>query len=96
MEKLRLLDVSSKPMFGAYGLYHKGKDVAAVCDDTLYLKVTDPGSRVAGGIATDSPYPRGEASVSDLDGEIGRSEVSASTHRGDERRAGDTEIGPRE
>ncbi|HEY0780925.1 MAG TPA: TfoX/Sxy family protein, partial [Thermoanaerobaculia bacterium] len=33
--------VEAKPMFGGFGLYHKGLMFGLVADDTLYLKVDD-------------------------------------------------------
>lgn len=51
------LEISAKPMFGEYGLYFEGKNFALVCDNTLYIKVTEPGSDVAGRVAKGSPYP---------------------------------------
>ena len=43
LEKLAPLDVVAKPMFGEYGLYFKGKNFGLVCDNTLFIKVTEPG-----------------------------------------------------
>jgi TfoX/Sxy family transcriptional regulator of competence genes len=57
LEKLLPLEVESKPMFGEYGLYFKGKNFALVCDNTLFIKVTEPGARLAGKVAQASPYP---------------------------------------
>lgn len=56
-EALVPLNVSARAMFGEYGLYYKGKNFALVCDNTLFVKVTEPGRAVAGRIATASPYP---------------------------------------
>lgn len=41
-------DVRSRKMFGEYALYAGGKVVALVCDDTLYVKITDPGKEHVG------------------------------------------------
>jgi TfoX/Sxy family transcriptional regulator of competence genes len=57
LEKMHPLDVVAKPMFGEYGLYFKGKNFGLVCDDTLFIKVTDPGTELARRIAKGSPYP---------------------------------------
>jgi TfoX/Sxy family transcriptional regulator of competence genes len=51
------LDVSARPMFGEYGLYHQGKNFALVCNNTLFIKVTDPGRSAAGRITLAPPYP---------------------------------------
>jgi TfoX/Sxy family transcriptional regulator of competence genes len=57
LEKLLPLDVSAKPMFGEYGLYFKGKFFGVICDDTLFVKVTEAGSQLAGRIGQGAPYP---------------------------------------
>jgi DNA transformation protein and related proteins len=41
-------DVSSRKMFGEYALYVGSKVVALVCDDTLYVKITEPGKIFVG------------------------------------------------
>ncbi len=33
-------DISSRKMFGEYGVYCDGKFIGVICDDTLFLKVT--------------------------------------------------------
>lgn len=38
-----LAHVTHRRMFGEYALYVEGKVVAFVCDDTLFLKPTEPG-----------------------------------------------------
>jgi TfoX/Sxy family transcriptional regulator of competence genes len=50
------LDVTAKPMFGGYGLYCQGKNFALVNDDTLFIKVTDPGLALAGRVGKAPPY----------------------------------------
>lgn len=41
-------DVSARKMFGEYALYCDGKVVGLVCDDTLYVKITDKGKEFVG------------------------------------------------
>lgn len=41
-------DVSARKMFGEYALYCGGKVVGLVCDDTLYVKITDEGKEFVG------------------------------------------------
>ena len=48
IEKLGPLEITAKPMFGEYGLYHQGKNFALVCDNTLFVKITPAGAAVAG------------------------------------------------
>jgi TfoX/Sxy family transcriptional regulator of competence genes len=57
VEKMLPLDVVAKPMFGEYGLYFKGKNFALVCDNSLFIKVTEPGAQLAGKVTRASPYP---------------------------------------
>ena len=56
LEKLQPLEITAKPMFGEYGLYYNGKNFALVCDNTLFVKITDAGARVAGRVGQGSPY----------------------------------------
>jgi TfoX/Sxy family transcriptional regulator of competence genes len=56
IEKLQPLEVTAKPMFGEYGLYHQGKNFALVCDNALFVKVTAAGAALAGHIGQASPY----------------------------------------
>lgn len=48
--------VTSRKMFGEYALYSDGKVVALVCDDTLFVKITDAGKNHVG-----AHYEEGEA-----------------------------------
>ena len=41
-------DVSVRKMFGEYALYCEGKVVGLVCDDTLYVKITEEGKEFVG------------------------------------------------
>ena len=54
---LHPLDILAKPMFGEYGLYLKGRMFGLLCDDTLFIKVTNAGSELAGHTAKALPYP---------------------------------------
>lgn len=38
--------IHCRKMFGEYGLYCDGKFFAVICDDQLYLKLTDAGQRL--------------------------------------------------
>jgi len=41
-------DIRSQKMFGEYALYCRGKVVALVCDNTLFVKITIPGREWVG------------------------------------------------
>ncbi len=49
-------NVSVRKMFGEYALYCDGKVVGLVCDDTLYIKITEQGK-----IFTGKYYQEGSA-----------------------------------
>jgi TfoX/Sxy family transcriptional regulator of competence genes len=49
--------VSSKPMFGEYGVYVDGKMIGLICDDQLYVKPTARGRLHAETVSKASPYP---------------------------------------
>ena len=51
-------EVRARKMFGEYALYCDDKVVALVCDDTLYIKITEPGREFVGAhYAEGAPYP---------------------------------------
>jgi DNA transformation protein len=53
-----LRDVFGRKMFGEYALYHKGKVVALICDNTLYIKNTGQGELFVGENCTKGfPFP---------------------------------------
>jgi TfoX/Sxy family transcriptional regulator of competence genes len=56
LEKMQPLEVTARPMFGEYGLYHHGKNFALVCDNALFVKVTAAGAAVAGRVGQAPPY----------------------------------------
>ena len=49
--------VSTKPMFGEYGLYVDGKMIGSICDDQLYVKPTASGRLHAEPVSEAPPYP---------------------------------------
>lgn len=59
LDQLRLLkNVSVKKMFGEYALYCDGKVVGLICDDQLYLKISEQGKAMAGDRYREGiPYP---------------------------------------
>lgn len=50
-------EISHRKMFGEYALYSKGKIVALVCDDQLFVKPTEAGRSFIGEVVEASPYP---------------------------------------
>lgn len=54
-------EVTAKPMFGEYGLYHAGKLVALICDGQLFIKPTPGGRALVPGCAEAAPYPGAKA-----------------------------------
>jgi TfoX/Sxy family transcriptional regulator of competence genes len=49
--------ISSKKMFGEYGLYYDDKMFALVCDNKLYIKPTISGKDYITDVVEESPYP---------------------------------------
>lgn len=50
-------DVSARKMFGEYGVYCRGKFIALICDDRLFIKPTDQGVALLGEPEMEPPYP---------------------------------------
>ena len=50
-------DVSYRNMFGEYVLYSKGKVVALICDNQLFMKPTEAGRAFIGDVVEAPPYP---------------------------------------
>ncbi len=48
--------ISTRAMFGEYALYCDGRVVALICDDQLFVKITEPGKAFVG-----EYYQEGEA-----------------------------------
>jgi TfoX/Sxy family transcriptional regulator of competence genes len=62
---------SARNMFGEYALYFEGKVVALVCDDTLFVKITDEGKKFVGKFYKEGfAYPGAKASM-----EIGEEQI---------------------
>ena len=59
-----LRDVFARKMFGEYALYYDGKVVALVCDNTVYVKITEVGQKFAQGrYAEGYAYPGAKVSM---------------------------------
>lgn len=49
--------VTARKMFGEYCIYLRGKPVALVCDDTLFVKPTTAGRELCPDLPEGSPFP---------------------------------------
>ncbi len=49
--------ITSKKMFGEYGLYADQKIFALVCDNKLFIKPTEAGRQFTGNVVEAPPYP---------------------------------------
>ena len=49
--------ISHRRLFGEYALYHRGKVVAFLCDNRLYMKPTAAGRACLEGVTEGCPYP---------------------------------------
>lgn len=53
-----LVDIRVRKMFGEYALYYRDKVVGLICDDTLFLKITDGGRQMLKDAYKEGfPYP---------------------------------------
>ena len=58
LDQLNSTQTTARKMFGEYALYCGGKVVALVCDNTLFVKITEPGKTFVGRAYQEgSPYP---------------------------------------
>ncbi len=55
--------VTSKRMFGEYGLYSGGTFFAVICDGRLFVKPTDAGRDYIGEVVEAPPYPGARPSL---------------------------------
>lgn len=49
-------DITYKKMFGEYGLYCNGKIFAVICDDQLFIKITEAGRNLCPDLPEAPPY----------------------------------------
>lgn len=57
-------NVSARKMFGEYALYCNNKVVGVVCDDTLFIKITEAGKEFVGKSYEEGiPYPGAKFSM---------------------------------
>ncbi len=61
--------VSVRKMFGEYALYCDGKVVALVCDDTLFVKITEEGKAFVGMYYTEGTAYTGVKVSMQIDGD---------------------------
>jgi TfoX/Sxy family transcriptional regulator of competence genes len=50
-------NISVRKMFGEYALYYLGVTIGLICDNTLFIKITDGTKEVVGSHETGLPYP---------------------------------------
>ena len=50
-------EIRAKPMFGEYGLYCDGKFFGMICDNQLFVKITDAGRNRFSDLPEAAPYP---------------------------------------
>lgn len=54
-------NITFKKMFGEYGIYCNDKIIGLICDNQLFIKVTEAGSRIYPNYQTASPYTNAKA-----------------------------------
>lgn len=50
-------NISVRKMFGEYVLYYLGVTIGLICDNTLFIKITDVTKEILGNHETGFPYP---------------------------------------
>lgn len=56
--------IKARKMFGEYALYAGGKVVGLICDDTVFIKITDEGKEILGSDYKEGlAYPGAKASM---------------------------------
>ncbi len=64
IDQLSSTKVRARAMFGEYALYCQDKVVALVCDNELFVKITDPGKKFVGNNYREGfAYPGAKASM---------------------------------
>lgn len=48
--------ITYRKMFGEYGMYCDGKIFALICDNQLFIKITDAGRKLYSGLREAAPY----------------------------------------
>lgn len=56
-------EITFRKMFGEYALYSKGKVVALICDNQLFVKPTDEGKEYIGEYIEGHAYPGAKPSL---------------------------------
>ena len=56
-------DLRSRKMFGEYALYCNEKVITFICDDRLFLKVTEPGLKLLPEADHEPAYPGAKLSI---------------------------------
>jgi len=56
-------EISYRKMFGEYALYSKGKVVALICDNQLFIKPTNAGKEYIGDFVEAPAYPGAKPSL---------------------------------
>lgn len=62
--------MSARKMFGEYALYCNGKVVGLVCDDTLYIKITEQGKQFVGSHYQEGYAYKGAKASMLIDGDL--------------------------
>jgi len=61
-------DITSKKMFGEYGIWCDGKITVLICDNQVFLKPTEAGRAFIGDVVEAPPYPGAKMSFLIEDG----------------------------
>lgn len=67
-------EISARKMFGEYGIYCDSVFIGTICDDQLFLKVTEDGAAIAGDVPRRPPYPGAKPSLAIMAERLGDAE----------------------
>ncbi len=63
-------EVSARKMFGEYALYFEGKVVGLICNDTLFVKITEAGKQFVGGHYQEGYAYKGAKASMEISGDL--------------------------
>lgn len=72
-------EARARKMFGEYGVYCNGTFVGVICNDQLFLKITEAGKALLPGAEHSAPYDGAKPHLLVLEDAVRLSQVAATT-----------------
>lgn len=66
----KLGDINTRKMFGEYALYFEGKVVGLICDNNLFIKITEEGKKFVGDKYKEGFAYKGAKASMQIDGDL--------------------------